>query len=106
MVTTRIGGASEFRVFAPHASVVEILGCFTGWHDRPAAMVRGEGGWWTLSLTLAPGDYDFQYRIDGHHWQADYAAHGVRRARDGNWVSRLHVPAVTSRATDRRLAAA
>lgn len=105
-MSTMIGGASEFKVFAPHAAVVEILGDFTGWHDHPAEMVRGEGGWWTLRLTITPGDYDFQYRIDGHHWQPDYAAHGVRRARDGNWVSRLYIPAVALPASRLHAAAA
>lgn len=96
MVTALVGGASEFRLFAPHASVVEVLGDFTGWHDRPAAMTREPGGWWTLHLSLAPGDYEFQYRIDGRVWQADFAAHGVRRAREGAWVSCWHVPQVVA----------
>lgn len=105
MVTALAGGASEFRLFAPHASVVEILGDFTGWHDRPVAMEREEGGWWTVRLNLRPGDYEFQYRLDGWNWQADFAAHGVRKSRDGSWVSRWFVPQVVAAGTWEAMAA-
>lgn len=94
MVTALAGGASEFRLFAPHASIVEILGDFTGWQDAPVEMTRDPSGWWTARINLGPGDYEFQYRIDARIWQADFAAHGVHRSRDGAWISRWHVPLV------------
>ncbi len=96
MVTALVGGASEFKLYAPHASIVEILGDFTGWHDAPVEMTQDSAGWWSVRLTLKPGDYEFQYRIDARTWQADFAAHGVRRSREGAWVSRWHVPQVVT----------
>ena len=92
MVTTFPDGRCEFKLFAPHARLVEVLGTFTGWHDRPAQMNGAGDGWWTISLHVPPGDHDFQYRIDGWAWQADYAAHGVRMDSQGSWISRLAVP--------------
>lgn len=92
MVTTLPTGQLEFKVFAPNAASVEVLGSFTGWLAHPLALGSAGDGWWTIRADIDPGDHDFQYRIDGHEWMTDYAAHGVRRAPDGQWISRLAVP--------------
>ncbi len=96
MVTRLDSGEWEFRTFVPLAAFVEILGTFTGWHDEPLAMLPDGSGWWTARLQLPPGEHEFQYRIDGRAWQADYAAHGVRLARHGAWLSRLNVPKIAA----------
>jgi 1,4-alpha-glucan branching enzyme len=93
VVTTLPTGELEFKVFAPHAATVEVLGSFTGWFARPVALVRSPEGWWIGRVGVKPGDHDFQYRIDGEALMADYAAHGVRLNPFGQWVSRLAVPA-------------
>ncbi len=98
MVTRLDSGEWEFRTFVPLAAFVEILGTFTGWHDQPLPMLPDGAGWWTARLPLDPGEHEFQYRIDGRMWQADYAAHGVRLARHGAWMSRLSVPRVSAMA--------
>jgi len=86
-------GESEFRVFAPAADRVELIGSFTHWEAKPIAL-RPEGdGWWSVETFIDSGDHDFNYRLDGHSFQTDYAAHGVRRSEDHGWISRLHVPA-------------
>ncbi|MBL8745137.1 MAG: glycogen-binding domain-containing protein [Phycisphaerae bacterium] len=92
MVTPLPSGELEFKVFAPNAASVEVLGSFTGWSERPVAMRNEGGGWWTARAAVTPGDHDFQYRIDGNSWMTDYAAHGVRLNQLGEWVSRLAVP--------------
>lgn len=91
MVSTLPSGELEFKVFVPSAESVEVLGTFTGWTTHPLSLHRDEAGWWTGRLAVAPGDHDFQYRIDGCGMMADYAAHGVRLNAQGQWISRLAV---------------
>lgn len=55
----------EFRVAAPKAKHVAILGDFTQWKERGLAMSRQEGGLWELLLPLPPGHYHYAYMIDG-----------------------------------------
>lgn len=91
MVEQHEDGQASFRVFAPHAGHVELVGSFTGWHDRPAPMKRCDDGWWRTTLALNPGDHEFQYLIDHREWRADYAAGGIRLNEFGTWVSLLTV---------------
>lgn len=91
MVTALPTGELEFKVFAPDAARVEVLGTFTGWFASPVALQRQEEGWWSGRADVSPGDHDFQYRIDGDRWLTDYAAHGVRLSPEGQWISRLAV---------------
>lgn len=91
MVTMLPTGELEFKVFAPAADSIEVLGSFTGWTARPIVLARDDQGWWRGVARLAPGDYDFQYRVDHERWMADFAAHGVKLNHFGQWVSRLAV---------------
>ncbi len=84
-------GVLRFSVFAPEAKRVQLVGCFTGWGERPIEMIAKDEGWYTTEIELGPGDYEFQYLIDGKTWLADYAAGGVKMNVFGNWVSQLHV---------------
>ncbi len=92
MVTALPSGELEFKVFAPNAASVEILGTFTGWFAHPVPLAHAGEGWWIAHAAVTPGDHDFQYRIDGHSWMTDYAAHGVKMNHLGQWVSRLAIP--------------
>lgn len=92
MVTRLQSGELEFKIFVPAATTVEVLGSFTGWHDRPVPLQCDGSGWWVGRAAVPPGDHHFQYRIDGEAWMADFAAHGVHMNRDGRWISRLAVP--------------
>lgn len=97
MVSLTGSGSVSFRVFAPQASRVQLVGSFTGWQANPLAMERSEEGWHSVELPLDAGDYEFQYLMDGSIWLADYAAGGVRMNEYGTWVSTLHVPQIESR---------
>lgn len=97
MVHLSASGRARFRVFAPDAKRVELLGCFTGWHDHPITMEKSADGWHVVECDLDAGDYEFQYLVDGGNWLADYAAGGVKMNVFGNWVSQLHVPATAGR---------
>jgi hypothetical protein len=95
VVQRRVNGETEFRVYRPEASDVLLMGDFTRWHDEPIAMTADGDGWWSASLPLEPGDYEFQYLVDHRWWLADYAASGVRLNDFGTWVSLLHVAVET-----------
>ena len=92
MVQSLPTGELEFKIFAPEACRVEVVGSFTAWLRFPIELERQPDGHWTARATLSPGDHEFLYRIDGWREQADYAAHGVQLTRSGQWVSRLAVP--------------
>jgi hypothetical protein len=92
MVTVEPDGACSFRVYVPHAGRVELLGSFSGWEAGADDMQREPGGWWTRRWRVPAGDHEFCYLIDGRSWMPDYAATGIRRNSDGNWISLLTVP--------------
>lgn len=87
MIDHHESGEVSFRVFAPHAGTVELVGAFTGWHDRPVPLEKGDDGWWRTTLALPEGDQEFQYLIDRREWRPDYAANGIRLNEFGTWVS-------------------
>jgi hypothetical protein len=64
--TPRVGGQTVFRVRAPDAQTLDIIGDFTQW--SPVAMKRGDGGWWTLTIPVRPGTYQMNIRIEGRGW--------------------------------------
>jgi hypothetical protein len=60
-------GRRILRVYAPDASAVEVAGDFTTW--QPAALTRGDGGWWTIALPVARGTHQLNLRIDNGAWR-------------------------------------
>lgn len=91
MVTENNDGTFTFRVYDPHATSVEIVGDFTA-GGPGLAMDREEDGWWCATVRLPAGDHTFRYLVNGHCAMPDYAAGGLARDGEGNWVSCLHVP--------------
>jgi hypothetical protein len=61
-------GRRTIRVHAPGAQSVEAIGDFTGW--QPLALSPASGGWWTTTLAIAPGMYQFNVRVNGGEWAA------------------------------------
>jgi hypothetical protein len=55
-----------FRVIAPDAGAVEIMGDFTDW--VPVALVRKKGAVWEVSLPVTPGVHRLNLRLDGGPW--------------------------------------
>lgn len=97
MVSLTGSGEMVFKVFAPQAASVQLLGSFTNWMEEPIHMVRDEDGWHKATVNITQGDHEFQYLMDGSIWLADYAAGGVRMNEYGSWVSQLHVPEIATR---------
>jgi hypothetical protein len=42
---------------------VEVIGSFTNWDPRP--LVKGKNHTWTASFPLAPGEYTYNFIVDG-----------------------------------------
>lgn len=59
-------GRRVFRVRAPGASRVELMGDFTAW--EPVALARGADGRWSVTLPLPEGLYRMNIRVDGGEW--------------------------------------
>ena len=91
MISERTEGVIEFRLFSKDAKRVELLGSFTNWECEPVEMTGLGNGWFSAHLVIEPGEHEFQYRLDGDRWLADFAAHGVRLNDFGLWVSQLCV---------------
>jgi 1,4-alpha-glucan branching enzyme len=59
-----------FRLVAPEATRVQLVGDFTQWRGEPIEMTRGEDGVWVGSVGLKPGVYQYRFLVDGE-WADD-----------------------------------
>lgn len=65
----------RFVIVAPSASRVALVGDFNGWNAAATPLVRDvAGGAWTVTVSLAPGRYEYAFVVDGRAWVADPAA--------------------------------
>ena len=104
MVFQHEDGSVEFAFFRPGAGTVELHGCLADQQPAVHDMQRDDAGWWRCRMDVAPGEYRFHYCVDGKLNEADFAAYGVERTRDGQWVSMLWVRPAASAAQQRRAA--
>ncbi|HET7265869.1 MAG TPA: glycoside hydrolase family 13 [bacterium] len=51
---------------APLARAVELVGSFNDWSAQPLDL--GTDGWWTLELSLRPGEHEYLFLVDGTPW--------------------------------------
>jgi 1,4-alpha-glucan branching enzyme len=74
-------GGTTFRVWAPHASGVFVVGEFNGWHGRSHPLGAEDGGYWSIEVPDAhPGqEYQFVLTRDGADdlWRIDPYARQV-----------------------------
>ena len=59
-----------FRLEAPHAHTVLLVGEFSQWETAPIAMTKGAGGVWHATVALSPGPHRYRFLVDGD-WQND-----------------------------------
>jgi 1,4-alpha-glucan branching enzyme len=59
-----------FRLEAPDAGKVLLVGDFTNWQQRPIALKKGTDGVWTASVGLPPGQHNYLFIVDGE-WRDD-----------------------------------
>ena len=61
---TRSETAYRFVIYRPDASQAEIIGTFTGWQPVPMEKM-GSSGYWSLTLNLGEGEYQYSYVVEG-----------------------------------------
>ncbi len=55
----------RFRLRAPGAERVSVVGDFNGWDPAAAPLSRAGDGWWETSLRLPAGVHEYAYLVDG-----------------------------------------
>lgn len=63
--------AIEFRLRAPGAASVSLVGDFNDWDAGATPLNRVGGDQWSVRLPLEPGRYQFTYIVDGNRWVPD-----------------------------------
>lgn len=66
--TTAAAPTTEFKLFAPAAQEVFLVGDFCNWQGNDCPMRRLKDGSWKKSLKLDPGRYEYRFVVDGHWW--------------------------------------
>jgi 1,4-alpha-glucan branching enzyme len=56
---------TTFKLRAPEATQVTIAGCFNDWDATENPLTQGDGGMWTCSLMLEPGEHEYRFVVDG-----------------------------------------
>jgi hypothetical protein len=59
-------GRQTFRVNAPAARTIELMGDFTQW--RAVRLLRASDGTWSVTLPVSPGVYRMNVRVDDRSW--------------------------------------
>ena len=57
------GKAVPFKLMAPQATTVAIVGDFNNW--KPTPLVKNDAGAWETRVRLAPGQYNYVFVVDG-----------------------------------------
>ncbi len=60
----------DFRITAPTALSVQLVGDFTHWRQSPISLSKGAGGVWHTSVDLPPGTHHYRFLVDGQ-WRDD-----------------------------------
>ena len=61
---------TEFSLSAPQARTVSTVGDFNQWNPSSHPMKMDDEGIWRISLALNPGQYEYQFFVDGK-WKND-----------------------------------
>jgi 1,4-alpha-glucan branching enzyme len=59
-----------FRLTAPNATEVLLVGDFTQWERQPKPMEKGRDGMWTTTVELTCGRHSYRFIVDGE-WRDD-----------------------------------
>jgi 1,4-alpha-glucan branching enzyme len=55
----------------PYARQVALAGDFNAWNQRHSTMGRAPSGVWEITMTLAPGRYQYKFLVNAKEWFAD-----------------------------------
>ena len=59
-----------FRMIAPQARSVSLVGDFTQWQRQAIPMQRQNDGIWVTTVDLSPGRHTYRFLVDGE-WRDD-----------------------------------
>ena len=65
-----------FRLDYPSAQYVLVAGSFNQWNPTNIPLKKREKGYWSVTLILPPGRYEYRYIVDGR-WMNDPKAEKV-----------------------------
>ncbi|WP_392424358.1 alpha-amylase family glycosyl hydrolase [Barrientosiimonas humi] len=65
MGATTYDGGTTFRVWAPFAQDVSVVGDFTGWDERPVPLQREDGGRWSVDVPGVTSGAEYKFRLTG-----------------------------------------
>ena len=68
---------TTFKLEAPQAEQVFIVGCFNEWEPMANPLERDDEGTWSCTLYIEPGEHEYRFLVDGA-WRDD-PANMVRR---------------------------
>ena len=69
-VVSRKKNTIEFRLYAPRAAMVSLVGDFNNWNPENDLLRKGDDGVWRLKKRIPDGTYRYNYIIDGK-WKID-----------------------------------
>ena len=61
---------AEFKLQAPQAKKVSLVGSFNNWNTKGLAAKKDSGGHWAVKVNLKPGRYEYKFLVDGN-WVND-----------------------------------
>jgi len=70
MVRISSAKPAEFKLYAPQAKKVSLVGTFNNWDTKALAAKKDSKGSWTVKVNLKPGRYEYKFLVDGS-WQND-----------------------------------
>jgi 1,4-alpha-glucan branching enzyme len=66
-----------FKIKAPSAKEVTLVGDFNNWNAHEHPMKKDEEGFWEVTVPLAPGTYEYKLLIDGRWWENITGANSI-----------------------------
>lgn len=67
--------AVSFRMNAPDATSVALVGDFNAWDPNARKMRQNKSGGWWITIRLVPGVYQYKFVINGIEWREDPENH-------------------------------
>jgi 1,4-alpha-glucan branching enzyme len=61
---------TEFRLYAPQAKRVSLVGSFNNWNTKRLSAKKDSRGNWIAKVNLKPGRYEYKFFVDGN-WLND-----------------------------------
>jgi len=61
-------GRISFKLDAPGAQKVSLVGDFNKWNPKTHLMRKDKKGLWSKTILIPPGRYEYKFFVDGEWW--------------------------------------